>query len=240
MDKVFDLLPSQREFVCSTAKFRHAIGGISSGRTTAVVYLTALIAQSFSNNCILIGRFRWGDLMATTKISFIDMLDTLGFDYEFKVSEQTLTMGNGTKVLFRELGEDSIHGLMGLSLGAFVIEQLEEVPERNYWRLRSKLFRQDLILSRWGEENPEIVRLFYKNWQRISITTSYGVPPDWIRDLWKDPAESRYEAIYFDTRDNVPNLPKEYTRNDLLESKILKNYLEGSWDGGSNENSDLY
>jgi len=222
------LIPSQRALICSQAKYRHVIGGIGSGMSTGIMYLTALVAQAFMNNRIFIGRTTWPVLRDTSLFDFKNMLATLGITYEYNLSKQTIKLGNGTVIMFRYLNDFAMH--KELELGMFVIESLDEIPVEIYNHLRTRLNKTHLVPSR-DFYFSDLLRIFGKSWERMSITSSPGKPPKWIRDIWQNPTKPLYESIRFNRDGMDEHLPSDFVESlDELNPKLQAKFVDAVWE----------
>lgn len=227
MNSNFVLTPSQRKLVCSTAKYRHVIGGIRSGMSTGIMYLTALVAEAFMNNRILIGRYSWPVLRDTSLPAFREMLRMLDIDYEYKAPEQTIKLDNGTVVMFRYLND--YNHAMGLELGMFVIEHLDEIPVEIYNKLRTRLNKANFEPSR-RFHGSAFQKIFGTSWERLSITSSHGGTPKWIRDRWYTNPEPSCEAIQFTHGETNEYLPEGYFDDLDFNPEMTKKYITSVWE----------
>jgi PBSX family phage terminase large subunit len=212
--------PKQTEFVLSTAKFSCFSGGFGNGKTTAGC-LKALMLSQFPGNLGLVGRLTYPELRDTTRRAFFDLCPPEYYDKEFggewRRSENHLVLANGSEILFRHLDTISEKELLSLNLGWFYIDQAEEINERVFMTLQSRL-RLNTVPRRYG------------------FVTCNPEPGNWIYDRFAKPSmegtlHSDHFYISATTRDN-PHLPADYVPT-LLQSypeELIKRYIEGKWE----------
>jgi phage terminase large subunit len=212
--------PKQAEFVLSTAKFSCFSGGFGNGKTTAGC-MKALALSQFPNNFGLVGRLTYPELRDTTRRSFFELCPPEYYAKEnggeWRRSENHLKLANGSEIIFRHLDTIAEKELLSLNLGWFYIDQAEEINERLFMILQSRL-RSNTVPRRYGfiTCNPE--------------------PGNWIYDRFAKPAQDGslhddHHYVSATTRDN-PHLPDDYVPT-LLQSypeELIQRYIEGKWE----------
>ena len=217
MKKNFILTPSQRKLFCSTAKYRHVVGNIATGKTTGIMYFTAIVAGAFKNNLIWFGEPSVNVYMPR----FIDMLDILGYQYSMSMSERYIVLENGTKILFRVPTPDRLCSY-GLELGMFIIENVDEFEPKLFDLLRCRLRRDTYRQA--DNFSPELFSIFSDSWKRIAITSSYYKTEEWVLKLWRNNPDPKFEAIELGVCDN------KHLADLGLPDEMKAKYLTGSWD----------
>ena len=151
--------PKQAEFIESTAKFQCYSGGLGSGKTFAGC-LKGLLLSQYPNNRGLVGRLTYPELRTTTRKTFFELCPPEWYDDKqggyWKQSENTLKLINGSEVLFIHMDTVSEKELLSLNIGWFFIDQAEEISERVFQILQSRL-RLTTVPRRYGllACNPE-------------------------------------------------------------------------------------
>lgn len=223
MNEQFSFTPTEKQadFVTSTAKFSCFAGGFGSGKTTACCLKSLMLSVNTPNNRGLIGRNTYIELRNTTRRSFFEICPSQYYDPAYgglwKQSENLLRLANGSEILFMHLDTVSEKELLSLNLGWFFIDQAEEIGERVFQILQSRL-RLNTVPNRYGfiACNPE--------------------PGNWIYHKFRKPVEEgTVDPNYFlidSTTDDNPYLPADY-KDTLLESypeAMAKRYVFGRWD----------
>lgn len=212
--------PKQADFVTSTAKFACYSGGFGSGKTLAGC-LKGLILSKYPGNRGLIGRYTYPELRSTTRKTLFELCPADWYDEkqggQWKPSENLLRFTNGSEILFMHLDTTSEKELLSLNLGWFFIDQAEEISERVFQVLQSRL-RLTTVPRRYGFVacNPE--------------------PASWLYERFRKPVEDEkpdkdYFLVDSSSRDN-PYLPSDYV-STLLKSypdTLAQKYIEGKWD----------
>jgi len=223
MDDRFKITPTlkQAEFVLSDKKFSCFSGGFGNGKTTAGC-LRGLILSGYPGNFGLVGRLTYPELRDTTRKSFFELCPPEYYDSQsggvWKSSENYLKLTNGSEIIFRHLDQISEKELLSLNLGWFYIDQAEEVGERVFMILQSRL-RLGTVPNRFGfiSCNPE--------------------PGNWIFNKFKKPSDEGtlpedYDLVEATTYENKDNLPQDYipTLIASFPEEMQKRYIEGLWE----------
>lgn len=217
--------PKQTEFITSTDKFSCFSGGFGSGKTIAGC-LRGLLLSQYPGNFGLIGRLTYPELRDTTRKTFFDICPPEYYEEanggQWKPSENYLRLINGSEIIFRHLDNVSEKELLSLNLGWFFIDQAEEVGERVFQILQSRL-RLNTIPNRFGFVvcNPE--------------------PGTWIDDKFRKPIiegkpNPDHHFIESSSHEN-PYLPPDYipTLMATYPEEMVKRYIEGRWDVFENQ-----
>lgn len=213
--------PKQSEFITSNKKFSCFSGGFGNGKTTAGC-LRGLVLSSYPGNFGLVGRNTYIELRDTTRRSFFELCPPEFYDPaqggEWRKSENLLHLVNGSEVIFRHLDQISEKELLSLNLGWFYIDQAEEVSEKVFLILQSRL-RLNKVPNRYGfiSCNPE--------------------PGNWIFNKFKKPKDegtlgSEYDIVEASTYENKQNLPPDYI-DTLIASfpdEMQRRFIDGEWE----------
>ena len=212
----------QHAFINSREMYVGLFGGVGNGKTTAACLAIIEHAVKNANNLCLIGRQTYPELRDSTKEVFLSTLRRLypPAAYTENKSENSLTFWNKSTVIFRHL--DDTATLLGPNLGAFYIDQAEEVDEESFLTLQSRL-RRDGCKYRQGyvTGNPQ-----GRNW----VYYKFGMDKAGREANWQHGIN--YRMITAPTFANEANLPPNYIAQ-LQESyspEWFARYVEGSWD----------
>ena len=241
--------PGQREFVFNNAKHILMAGGVRAGKTVAAVWKTLMIARMFENNLILVGRETYPSLRDTTLATFNDLIAELGWRVQWKAAEQCYVFPNKSKILFRYL--DGYSPRMGLSLGNFFIDQIEDIREEVFQTLLTRLDRQ--LVPTKEPQFKYLVQAYGQSWQRTTFHTANPTSEDhWIYRLWAlnrqrklighPDYNPRYYLVEAATDINKSNLPPDFFQMLAdLPQDLRDRYQHGIWGGKSNKlYSDLW
>lgn len=216
----FEPTPKQSDFILAPNKFSCFSGGFGNGKTTAGCLKGVLLSQA-PGNFGLVGRLTYPELRDTTQRTFFEVCPPEYYSPEYggdwAKSENKVRFGNGSEIIFRHLDTVSEKELLSLNLGWFFIDQAEEIGERVFLILQSRL-RLNTVPRRFGfiACNPE--------------------PGNWIWDRFAQPAQEDelhkdFHYVTATTREN-PHLPPDYIPT-LLQSypdELIRRYIEGKWE----------
>ena len=144
MPEVLKLNPYQQLFVDAREQYVGLFGGVGNGKTLGASLKMIELMTNEPNNLGLIGRLTYPELRDSTRESFLGVLTKLypKNAYVFNKAENSLTFWNNSTIIFRHL--DNPANLLSLNLGAFYIDQAEEVDEDAFLTLQSRLRRQNI------------------------------------------------------------------------------------------------
>ena len=198
------LLPKQEEAIFSAANNIAYGGAWGAGKTTALC-IWAKTRADINDNLVLIGRKTYDELRDTTQTEFFNLFPAL-VPYHNK-NENATYLPNKTTILWRHL--DEWHKLANLNLGAFAIDQAEEIDEQCFIALQGRLRRKVKARQSFIAFNPE--------------------GHNWIWKLFKENSSTTNHLIETTSFDN-PYLPEDYfERLKLLPENVIKRYVFGSW-----------
>jgi len=234
--------PTQQSFLFSRVKHTHMAGGVRGGKTLAMCYKVAVLSRMFDGNLILMGRLKLPDLEDTVIPDFRLLLEELGWEYSWRDKPHPqCVFPNKSKVIFRHLMD--YQGRMGLNLGAFGIDQIEEVPEKTFDILRTRLSR-----AAPPTKDPafqELLKYYRFSWRGITMSTSNPAGHNWVWRRWKlnhearkigAPFNARYDLFEVETDEQRSNLPAGYIEDtfDGESSEYELRYRFGSWEDFKN------
>lgn len=194
------LLPRQREFVFSEARFTAYVGGIGSGKTFAGATKALIEAVRYPRTI--------GLVLAPTYTMVRDViLETVQKIFPNDVvaryleTKHTMFLKNGSKILFRSA--EKPEKLRGLNLAWAWLDEAAYV-ERQVW---------DVVIGRLRDKRGSRRAWF--------TTTPRG--RNWIWELFVKEKKEGYELVHATTYDNV-YLPQDYIR--ALEQRYTGEFKE--------------
>ena len=206
-DRVFRLIVPQSRFILSKKRYPAYVAAWGTGKTTAGIGRLMRLAD-YPNNLILVGRKEFTDLKDST---IKDFEDYTGLKVN---SQREVELSNGTIIMFRHLEE--LHNIQNINLGAFWIEQAEELENDGiFFKLHGRL-RRDV---------PE----------RSGFITANTNGHSWIYKLWKaqrdDADYDLYEATSFDAAAHLPvDTLESWKKLEQKAPKVYKRFVLNSWD----------
>lgn len=206
-DRVFNLIVPQSRFILSKKRYPAYVAAWGTGKTTAGIGRLMRLAE-YPNNLILVGRKEFTDLKDST---IKDFEDYTGLKVN---SQREVVMSNGTTIMFRHLEE--LHNIQNINLGAFWIEQAEELENDGiFFKLHGRLRRNV----------PE----------RSGFLTANTNGHNWIYKLWKaqkdDEDYDLYEATSFDAEAHLPaDTLASWRKLEAKAPKVYARFVMNSWD----------
>jgi len=199
----FILTGYQFDFIYSTQKFPAMVAAWGTGKSLSLILRALIYAQEIPNNLIYILRREWVDLKDSTIKDFeLYTGRTVG-------SDRNIKFPNGSIIMFRHIEELNRAGknLQNVNLGAFFIEQAEELPTDRefyilYGRLRRKVMPSEYFKKlKLPEHTGSIIANVSGN--------------NWVKEIWKDPPDSGvnkkdFPLIEAITADNAKNLSQDF------------------------------
>jgi len=171
------------------------MGGVGSGKTTALVWEVILLSLEYPRNYGLVGRFTYPELRDTTMFEFFNICPDALIE-DFVKTEHRVTFKNGSVVIFRHLEEPD--KLKSLNLGFFAIDEMTETPENVFLMLQSRLRRREVgRRCGFGSTNPEGHDWVWHKWLvqhkndpdylfvQAASTENRFLPEDYVADLRK-------------------------------------------------------
>lgn len=242
VEALFKLNPKQREFIFAPDKFIGFFGGIRNGKTIAGCLKCLLIADTMPGSVILVGRRTLKQLFDTTATELFTILKkrnggTLNpgpYIENYYASNngpnaQTIILkpqkagAEPSKIRLRYAEDEQ--NFLGQEISAYYIDQAEDIPEKIYDHLESRL-------SYWNnarrEEFKSKMGFYPKHFGFITGNPS----PGWVKKRYKENPEGKYRLIEATSDENATNLGPQYVE-ELRATKPLdwvRRFIDGSWD----------
>lgn len=222
MSETKTLLKHQQLFVNALEQYVGLFGGVGNGKTwVACVKMLELMTRQ-PNNLGLVGRLTYPELRDSTREVFLTATKELIPEnaYKFNRSDNQITFKNGSVVIFRHLDEPA--NILSMNLGAFYIDQAEEIDEDVFLILQSRLRRQKIkVLKGLVTGNPKGMNWIY---YKFGLDNANG------NTNW--PHNNFYRMITAPTHANAANLPSNYVEQmrQSYSREWFDRYVMGAWD----------
>lgn len=207
--------PQQREAFYSRARNNCFSGGFNNGKTFIYCLKAFILLTTFPKYRYLIARQTYADLKKTTMETFFKICPR---DFVERHNEQDgLTiLKNGSRIDWSHLDKVEESTLRGFEINSGFVDQAEEIEEKTYDILDSRIGRWDDAII------PENLLSLYPNWPTNKLTEKY-IAPSYL-DLACNP-DTQYHFIY-----------RKY-HPQSIERDPLFFFVEGQWDSqlGSKE-----
>lgn len=218
-DNDYEFLPSQKKFINAKDRYCLCSGGLGSGKSLALYIKLILMALMFPKNKILLGRKHISTLQKNTLPELLDLMPTPW--YEHHVKANTIDLFNGSQILM--FGLDAMQGgsqkdikkanqeLKSLNLGAFFIDQLEEIDKSTFKALQGRIRRKEIPINQGNMTcNPANF---------------------WAYDYFKKNPKPNTFLVEASMIENKEHLPADYIEDKMQNSdRYVKRYVEGKWD----------
>ena len=241
-----NLLPAQRKFIeipddipPMTQYISLYQGGYGSGKTFSGSLKGLLIALKYPYSEGLVGASTYALLSQTTLPKYKEHLDNLGYFYDWNEKRQTLTLSNGSTILFKHFEDPE--DLKSIDKHWCEIEEMSQISEASFNMLLSRIRKaprpdwgDKFIWQIFGHSNPQaskgwIYDKFKKNpkpnFKRIiaPTTENYHLPQDFVQNL-KDTYSEEYFAINVLGKDDDSDslLAIKGFNEDVLVDETLK------------------
>ncbi len=218
-DRTFKLSESQKKFINSKKRYCLYYGGYGCGKTLALLLKLIIFCLFFPNNLVLLGRKTLQDIERTILPDLFDLLPTTW--YQYKVKEGTITFFNNSQIILfglEALQEGSLKDikkaqqkLKSLNLGAYFIDQLEEIEQEVFESLNARLRRMNVPIRQGNMTcNPANF---------------------WAYDYFIRNPKENVEVIQGSMLENKDNLPADYIEDQLNQPEdYIRRYVYGEWD----------
>ena len=134
----YDLLPSQKCFHKSSARFKGFSGPIGSGKSQALCHEAIRLSYENPGRHGLIGAPTFPMLRDATQRTLFELLELNNLPFEFNKAENCIIMRDtGSKIVFRSV--DDFERLRGTNLAWFGVDELTYCPEEAWLRLEGRL-----------------------------------------------------------------------------------------------------
>lgn len=217
----FILRPYQFDYIFSKAKYPACIAAWGTGKSMSLIARAMIYANEIPNNLIYVLRREWVDLKDST-IKDFELYTGLTVG-----SDRNVKLPNGSVIMFRHIEELNRAGknLQNVNLGAFFIEQAEELPtDREFFILHGRL-RRKVEPSAYFKG----LGLPYHTGSIIGNVSG----DNWIKKYWKTGPTQNFHLVEAVTQDNAQNLPKDFIDGlEILREKkpdIYRRYVLNDW-----------
>lgn len=217
--KLYKLNPIQSEFV-SDLKSDYCLnaGGYGSGKSLALYIKLVLFVKCFPGNRVLLGRKTLSDIDRAVLPELFELIPPTW--YEHRVKDGLINFSNGSQIILFGLDAMQSGGiadikkaqqkLKSLNLGAYFIDQLEEVEYEVFEVLNSRLRRAEVPMRQGNMDcNPANF---------------------WAYDYFvanPRPGHKLYQSSMYDNRDN---LPEDYLRKqEAMGEEYVRRFVKGEW-----------
>lgn len=208
----------QGRFICDfKSDFCLNSGGYGSGKSLALYIKLILLAKCFPGNRILVGRKTMADIDRAVLPDLFELMPTTW--YEHRVKDGLINFPNGSQIVLFGLDAMQSGGaadikkaeqkLRSMNLGAWFVDQLEEVEERVITTLNSRL-RRATVPFRQGNATTNPANYWAYDYYVANPRNGYTL----------------YEASMLFN----PNLPGDYIVKQLnMDEDYRKRFVFGTW-----------
>lgn len=227
----------QSAFVDAPEQNVGLFGGLGNGKTLIGCLKIAELATKYPNNLCLIGRLTYPELRDSTKEVFMGLLE--GTDqrgalyppqaYVHNKSENSIEFWNKSRVIFRHLDEPA--NILSMNLGAYYVDQAEEIDEDVFLTLQGRLRRENIpVYKGLVTGNPKPLTWPYYKFG-VDKFSDEDISKDIRADGYHTAVNGGYRMITAPTAANASNLPLDYI-NNLKESyspEWFDRFVNGAW-----------
>jgi hypothetical protein len=223
MEREIILKEFQHDYIYSPARHPAFIAAWGTGKTMSALMRAQIYSKFIPDNLGIIFRKEYTDLRDSTLRDY-ELYTGMKVD-----SERNATYKNGSMIMFRHIEELNSAILQNTNLGWFYIEQAEELPtDREFFLLFGRLRRQ---LS------PSKEFQLLQEREHMPLHTGFIIGnvagDNWIKKIWKDKPDAKYQLIEAQTKDNADILPPDFLEGleDLKTRKpeIYRRYVLNDW-----------
>jgi len=219
----------QADFICDfSSDYCLNSGGYGSGKSTALYIKLILMCKCFPGNRVLLGRKTLSDIDRAVLPELFDLMPPSW--YEHRVKDGLINFTNGSQIIL--FGLDAMQSgsiadikkaqqkLKSLNLGAYFIDQLEEVEYEVFEVLNSRLRRADMPFRQGNMDcNPANFWAYH----------FFKMRQKWDGEKWVDDNDGKV-ALYESSMLYNPNLPWDYIRKQLgMGIDYKKRFVYGEW-----------
>lgn len=219
---------SQSNFIGDfTSDFCLNSGGFGSGKSLALYVKLILTVKCFPGNRVLLGRKTMSDIERAILPELFDLLPPTW--YEYRVKDGLINFSNGSQIIL--FGLDAMQSgsvadikkaeqkLKSLNLGAYFIDQLEEVEYPVFEVLNSRLRRTDVPFRQGNmDSNPANFWAYHL----------FKLQQRWNGEHWEDGGTGA--TLYETSMLFNPHLPGDYIRKQLaMGDDYVRRFVLGEW-----------
>lgn len=219
---------SQSNFICDfTSDYCLNSGGFGSGKSLALYIKLILTVKCFPGNRVLLGRKTMSDIDRAVLPELFDLLPPTW--YEYRVKDGLINFNNGSQIIL--FGLDAMQSgsvadikkaeqkLKSLNLGAYFIDQLEEVEYPVFEVLNSRLRRTDVPFRQGNmDTNPANFWAYHL----------FKLQQMWDGEHWVDGGQGA--TLYETSMLYNPHLPGDYIRRQLqMGPDYVRRFVLGEW-----------
>jgi len=222
-------IPTQANFISDfSSDFCLNSGGFGSGKSLALYIKLILLCKCFPGNRVLLGRKTLSDIDRAVLPELFDLMPPSW--YEHRVKDGLINFSNGSQIILFGLDAMQSGGiadikkaqqkLKSLNLGAYFIDQLEEVEYEVFEVLNSRLRRTDIPFRQGNMDcNPANFWAYHQ----------FKLKQMWVGDGWKDDPHS-HSTLYETSMLYNPHLPGDYIRKQLsMNDEYVRRFVLGEW-----------
>jgi hypothetical protein len=212
-----------------TSDFCLNSGGFGSGKSLALYIKLILICKCFPGNRVLLGRKTLSDIDRAVLPELFDLMPPTW--YEYRVKDGLINFTNGSQIIL--FGLDAMQSgsvadikkaqqkLKSLNLGAYFIDQLEEVEREVIEVLNSRLRRNEVPFRQGNSDcNPANFWAYHE----------FKLHETWNGEAWVPSTESN-ATLYESSMLHNPYLPWDYIRKQMaMGEDYKKRFVYGEWD----------
>lgn len=218
--KNIKLFKNQIQFLNSKKRYCLYSGGFGSGKSLTLLMKMVFFCLFFPKNEVLLGRKTLQDIERTTLPALFDLLPSSW--YKYRIKEGVITFFNGSRIIL--FGLDSLQTgsmadikkaqqkIKSLNLGAYFLDQLEEIEKDVFEALNARLRRTEVPIRQGNMTTNPANFWAYEH---------FKVNPKKRTDL---------ELIEGSMLDNRANLPQDYIEDQLNhDENYVKRFVQGIW-----------
>lgn len=214
-----------------TADFCLNSGGFGSGKSLALYVKLILFCKCFPGNRVLLGRKTLSDIDRAVLPELFELMPPTWFQY--RVKDGLINFTNGSQIIL--FGLDAMQSgsvadikkaeqkLKSLNLGAYFIDQLEEVDYKVFETLNSRLRRTNVPFQQGNMDcNPANFWAYHQ--------FKLGKMWDGDKESWVETEEDNGCLLYESSMLHNPHLPWSYIRKQTaMAESYKKRFVYGQW-----------
>jgi len=200
----------------------------NSGKSLALYVKLILLCKCFPGNRVLLGRKTLSDIDRAVLPELFDLMPPTW--YEYRVKDGLINFNNGSQIIL--FGLDAMQSgsvadikkaqqkLKSLNLGAYFIDQLEEVEYEVFEVLNSRLRRNEVPFRQGNMDCNPANFWAYHQFKKKEM---------WNGESWV-PAENNKSTLFESSMLHNPNLPGDYIRKQRSMGKdYYDRFVLGLW-----------